>query len=185
VSDRTAAEGRACGGCTGCCRIPPIREMDKPANVPCIHCGVGVGCRIYAERPPVCQKFMCNWLTQIDVGDHWYPPVSNIVLAEDRASATLIAHVDSAFPDAWRQAPYYDELHQWAANPTPTRQRVCVKLGEELIAIFPVGEKSLGPMRSNQVVLIHKIGTMFWTAYDAELVNETDPRAAGAIGRKR
>jgi hypothetical protein len=39
-------------------------------------------------------------------------------------------------------------------------------------------------MRSNQVVLIHKIGTMFWTAYDAELVNESDPRAAGAIGQR-
>jgi hypothetical protein len=167
VADSAAAALRTCGGCTGCCRILPIRELEKPANVTCTHCNVGLGCGIYAQRPQVCQTFVCAWLAHSEVGAHWYPSISHMVLAEDRNTATLVAHVDAAFPQAWRQPPYFDELHTWAANPTPTRQRVAVKLGDELIAIFPVGERLLGPMRSNQVVLVHEPGMTEWAAYDA------------------
>ncbi len=167
MADRVPAPGRACGGCTACCHVLPVRELAKPANVTCTHCDVGHGCRIYNDRPPICRIFICTWLEQIAVAEHWYPPVSHMVLAEDRASATLVAHVDAAYPDAWRQPPYIDELHAWAAAPTPTRLRVAVKLGDELIAIFPVGEKFLGPMPSNQVVLVHEPGAAEWSAYDS------------------
>lgn len=52
---------RACDGCTVCCTLPDIPEVDSPPYVPCRHQGE-CGCGIYAERPQVCRDFSCEWL---------------------------------------------------------------------------------------------------------------------------
>jgi hypothetical protein len=53
-------EGRTCGTCIACCKIPKIDELDKPMNVLCRHC-TGTACGIYAERPDVCRQYYCLW----------------------------------------------------------------------------------------------------------------------------
>jgi hypothetical protein len=55
--------GRACGGCTACCKHLTIEEADfkKPAGFLCKHCVETVGCAIYQGRPPVCQAWYCGW----------------------------------------------------------------------------------------------------------------------------
>ncbi len=176
---------RSCEGCTLCCHILPINEEDvqKPANATCVNCIVGRGCGIYETRYQVCRRFMCAWVTQPHIGAHWQPIQSHMVLATDFDSAGLMVHVDAAYPDAWRQPGYIEDLRGWAANPTPAWQRVIIKVSDNYTVLFPKGEKFIGPMRAEQVLLVHKLETMFWTAYDAELVESGDPRAGNAVGR--
>ncbi len=52
---------RKCGACQLCCVLPAIKELNKPANVPCQHL-TEKGCGIYATRPDGCRKFECHWL---------------------------------------------------------------------------------------------------------------------------
>jgi Fe-S-cluster containining protein len=49
---------RECGPCHACCIHLPI--ADKPPHVPCADLSDG-RCRLYAERPDVCRRFLCLW----------------------------------------------------------------------------------------------------------------------------
>jgi hypothetical protein len=50
---------RNCDGCTACCKLMIIREINKPADTWCSDCKIGVGCGNYATLPKVCQAFQC------------------------------------------------------------------------------------------------------------------------------
>ena len=52
---------RKCGGCTLCCTVAGINELDKPPMTPCRHLR-GHGCGIYPDRPRSCSGFVCGWL---------------------------------------------------------------------------------------------------------------------------
>jgi hypothetical protein len=52
----------ACGECTACCKVYSIPEFKKPAGPWCSHCAIGVGCKIYEERPERCREYQCLWL---------------------------------------------------------------------------------------------------------------------------
>ena len=52
---------RSCGDCTLCCKLPPVPSLKKEANEWCKHCDIGVGCKIYKDRPLDCQAFECFW----------------------------------------------------------------------------------------------------------------------------
>jgi hypothetical protein len=56
------AAGRSCGGCTMCCKVLGITELQKPVGKWCKHCEIGYGCRIYETRPAECRTFHCAWL---------------------------------------------------------------------------------------------------------------------------
>lgn len=53
-------------GCSLCCRVMGITELNKPANQWCQHFDKGVGCKIYGERPGSCSSFKCVWLASQD-----------------------------------------------------------------------------------------------------------------------
>jgi hypothetical protein len=187
VSEAATEPGRTCAGCTACCHILPIIEVDvqKPANATCVNCIVGVGCGIYETRYHVCRRFMCDWVLQETIGQHWRPAESHMVLVSDDETSSVVVHVDTAYSQAWRHQPFIGDLRAWAAASTPTRRRVLVRIGDDFTVIFPNGEKFIGPMRPDQALLVHKIVTTFWTAYDAEVVDSSDPRAGRAAGRPR
>ncbi|MEJ0023647.1 MAG: hypothetical protein WDN76_09600 [Alphaproteobacteria bacterium] len=76
VTDQAPSEiipGRSCAGCTLCCTIMGIKELDKPRNTHCPHCMVNVGCTIYDTRPGECGAFYCTWLYVGDIADYWRP----------------------------------------------------------------------------------------------------------------
>ena len=52
---------RPCSGCQLCCRLLPVRDVDKPANTRCQHQRFGKGCAIYATRPLDCRLWTCVW----------------------------------------------------------------------------------------------------------------------------
>ena len=55
---------RTCDGCNMCCYIPGINEptLQKKEWVMCQNCDVGVGCKIYEDRPKPCRTFDCSWI---------------------------------------------------------------------------------------------------------------------------
>ena len=55
---------RTCDGCNMCCYIPGINEptLQKKEWVMCHNCDVGVGCKIYEDRPTPCRTFECSWI---------------------------------------------------------------------------------------------------------------------------
>ena len=54
---------RQCGGCTACCKLLPVRELQKKANTRCQHQS-RKGCAIYHQLgfPPSCGLWNCAWL---------------------------------------------------------------------------------------------------------------------------
>src|SRR5260221_8810535 len=76
-----AASDRSCGTCSLCCSLLRIDEPEikKPANEWCRQCRPGHGCSIYAQRPPVCRKFKCAWLTGELAGLKWFSHPAQIV----------------------------------------------------------------------------------------------------------
>ena len=55
---------RKCDGCNLCCYIPSIDEptLKKEEWTMCQNCDVGVGCKIYEDRPKPCRTFDCSWI---------------------------------------------------------------------------------------------------------------------------
>lgn len=59
----------SCDGCTECCSLFEIQEIQKPANKTCGNC-VDSKCSIYESRPKACSEFKCiyiqsNWMEAI------------------------------------------------------------------------------------------------------------------------
>jgi len=132
---------RGCDGCTLCCKVLGIPEIDKPAEVLCPHCALGQGCTIYATRPADCAEFLCGYLMEPALGPEWKPDVSHIVLRI--IGKTLTAHVDTAEPRAWLREPYYSTLRMWARSGAETGNRVLVSINPRIIQILPNGERTL------------------------------------------
>jgi len=56
---------RECGDCNLCCKLVPVPALKKDGNEWCTHCEIGVGCKIYKNRPLDCQAFSCLWSISI------------------------------------------------------------------------------------------------------------------------
>ncbi|HEX5280024.1 MAG TPA: hypothetical protein VFW28_08085 [Micropepsaceae bacterium] len=82
IRQTAVVNGRQCGTCTVCCKIPPIhtKELRKTANLLCRHCDEGRGCRIYETRPAVCRGFYCEWLLNPRIPATWRPERSGIFI---------------------------------------------------------------------------------------------------------
>lgn len=78
-------EGRSCGSCTACCSFAPIRveTLQKPANSLCPHCAEGHGCTVYEVRPQVCRGFFCGYFFLAELGPHWHPEQSGVVIRSE------------------------------------------------------------------------------------------------------
>lgn len=55
---------RQCGDCQLCCKLLPVREVDKGANTRCRHQRAHKGCMVYntPAMPPCCKVWNCRWL---------------------------------------------------------------------------------------------------------------------------
>lgn len=149
MNDTTAepiAAGRSCAGCTLCCKLMAVRELNKQRDAWCPHCDKKKGCGIYETRPLTCRQFYCAWMTTAELGPHWKPLHSRMVLVHDRTRNWLVVHSDPGRPDAWRSDPYYSDLRAWSAYMTPKGGRVFVFEGDRVTGITPQGEQDLGAM---------------------------------------
>ena len=167
--------GRECGGCTLCCKVMVIPELDKAKDSWCAHCAIGEGCSIYQQRPNSCREFDCLYLTSEGLPDHWYPARSKMVLAAELDGRRIAVHVDPARADAWRQSPYFEELKQLTAA---GGRQVVVYVGKRAIAVLPDGEIDLGHCsEEDRIVTYQRVGPN-GAQWHAEKLHKDDPRFA-------
>ena len=108
---------RKCSDCTLCCKLLPVREMQKKAGERCRNQRLH-GCAVYMKRgfPASCELWSCRWLVNDDTADLRRPDRSHYVIdvmpdfvtvqPHDGSEPTNIAVVqvwcDPKHPDAWR-----------------------------------------------------------------------------------
>src|SRR4051812_6178776 len=146
-------EGRRCGTCTLCCKVMTVQEINKPNGQWCPHCLKGHGCGIYSDRPNECRTFNCGYLLWPELGEHWFPARSKLVVAF-KPGMEIIIHVDPGVPNAWRAEPYYSEIRNMAGNAVETGHTIFVQIGRRVIAVFPDREVDLGVVAEDERVLI-------------------------------
>lgn len=91
----------------------------KPKHEWCQHARPGCGgCAIYATRPEACRSFHCMWLIDERFPDYWYPAKSKIVInaIEHEGTSHVAFVVDPAYPNRWREEPYFSDIKKLAAH---------------------------------------------------------------------
>ena len=180
-------DGRSCKGCTLCCKLLAIAELEKPRATWCMHCDVKAGCQIHGAHPAECKEFYCGYLTNSALEERWAPTKSKMVLAYDAAHAPrLSVHVDPGRPNAWREEPYYSQIKRWAVAAAASRGQVIVWQGRSTIAVLPDRDKDLGEVRPDQFIITSAKQGPRGTTLDVLVVDADDPiaqslRAAKAV----
>jgi hypothetical protein len=117
--DRGLQLTRQCGDCQLCCKLLPVRSLDKGAGVRCQHQRHHKGCAVYATLgrvSPECKLWNCRWLVEDGTEGLSRPDRSHYVLdlmpdfVTFRDNATGEAQhievvqiwVDPKYPDAHR-----------------------------------------------------------------------------------
>lgn len=173
-------EGRSCKGCTLCCKVLAVSELEKPRATWCTHCDVKSGCKIHGAHPAECKYFHCGYLTNAALDERWAPARSKIVLAYDESHAPRLSiYVDSARPNAWRQEPYYSQIKRWAAAAAAQRAQVIVWQGRSTIAVLPDRDQDLGEVRPDQFIVTSAKQGPHGTMLDVVVVDRHDPAAQG------
>ena len=135
--DMGALQGRNCLGCTRCCELLSVAELDKPPMVACTHCKETSGCRIYQHRPTECRQFYCGYLLDPALDERWKPSRSKLVVAFDEYPYAVAIHVDRASPNAWRKEPFYSQIRRWALAAARRHAQVVVWQGDAKILVSP------------------------------------------------
>jgi hypothetical protein len=147
-------EARRCGTCTLCCKLLTIPEFGNPSGQWCPHCVKGRGCTIHSDRPNVCRAFYCGYLLSPELGEHWLPARSKLVVAFKPDGQEIVIHVDPGVPNAWRAEPYRSEIRGMASQAAGTAYTVFVQIGRRVIAVFPDREMDLGVVAEDERIAI-------------------------------
>jgi uncharacterized protein len=97
-----------CDGCTACCKVMHVRELEKPAHKWCPHCRIGSGCGAYETRPESCRVFECIWLQtqrgQKPLALELRPNISHVVLTttKDDGGEGVVLNLSPDRPNAWK-----------------------------------------------------------------------------------
>jgi hypothetical protein len=105
-----------------------IAELKKPAWEECPNVMAGVGCKIYAQRPPSCRQFICGWLLDPYMGPDLKPENCHVVFYQ-RSAQHIVATCDAAYPDAWRKPNVVEFLHRLAKANAPHRKVILMEKG--------------------------------------------------------
>lgn len=74
---------RQCGDCQLCCKLLPVRSLDKGAGEKCKHQRHHKGCSVYSRLgvvSPECRIWSCRWLTEDDTAELSRPDRSHYVI---------------------------------------------------------------------------------------------------------
>ena len=122
----------SCDGCTACCKVMEIRELNKPGNTWCQHCKIGVGCGIYDTRPESCRVYECVWLQTQRGGKplplELRPDNSRVVIGVANQGEDFVLYVSPDRPDAWKRGAF----GKFVAETRAKGFTVLVKCGERL-----------------------------------------------------
>jgi hypothetical protein len=147
------AKGRSCGGCTMCCKVLGITELQKPVGKWCPHCDIGKGCKIYETRPQECRTFHCAWLVDDRFSDVWKPDRSKIVITTGQDGNSMEFRCDPGSPAAWRSKVYHDEIIRMAVAAEPHDGSIYVIVGNKNTLVTPTAEFPLGEVPEDHVIV--------------------------------
>lgn len=181
-SAETIVPGRDCGTCSYCCKLPLITELAKPVDTWCTNCRPGRGCAIYGDRPAVCREFHCGWLTEPGIGEEWRPTQSKMMIIMDHTENRVSVLVDPQRADAWRKAPYYQQLKRWAAGAVASGGHIHVCIGSRTVVILPDRDVDLGEVGPNEVILTRKRTTSVGLAMEVLKLAKDDPQVREVAG---
>jgi hypothetical protein len=149
-------EPRRCGTCTLCCKLLTIPEFGNPSGQWCPHCIQGRGCTLYPDWPDECRAFQCGYLMWPELGEHWRPSRSKLVVAFKPDGMEIVFHVDPGFPNAWRAEPYYTEIRNMARDAEGAATTIFVQIGRKIIVVFPDREVDLGVVAEDERISIQE-----------------------------
>lgn len=167
-----AAPGRACGVCTLCCKVYDVPAVESPAGRWCRHALSGKGCGIHTTRPQHCRNFHCLWMTESWLGPEWKPDRAKMVLTLDPVSRFMNVQVDSGQPNAWRRAPYHDQLKRWAAASLPLARLVLVHVNRATTVVLPDRDVPLGVFGESDRIVMRERMTPEGLTADVERVGQ-------------
>lgn len=110
-----------CGGCTKCCEIVPVRELNKAGWQDCqyrrhvLH-AAGPGCGIYDTRPRSCRNWSCVWLTSPNWGPELRPDRLGIIVDPD-LDLIRVDGVEKAAAQIWVAPGHEDEFRSETVLP--------------------------------------------------------------------
>jgi hypothetical protein len=177
--------GRSCKNCTLCCKVMRIYELNKPPGLWCSHCKPGIMCTIYENRPDSCRIFYCQYLTNGKLNEKWRPSRSRIVISRATLDVRQItAHVDPQRPDAWKQAPYYSQLKDWArwAIAKSNDVIVLVGVGARQYVVFPDRDVDLGVIAEGDTIVTSQRMTPAGIQWEVKVSRKEAPQPARNIG---
>ncbi len=152
-----------------CCKVPHIKELNKPPGVWCKHAVAGKGCGIYASRPAACQVFYCSWMLDSNFGPEWKPEKAKFVVWTQSDKSILHIDVDPSFPNAWTKPLFYAQIKKWAVEGAERNQFVFVRIGPRLIAVLPDREIDMGRVDvADRLVVSRQLGPA-GVIYDVEV----------------
>lgn len=149
---------RSCGSCTLCCKLLGIDALQKPPARWCSHCRAGTGCTIYSERPDECRTFDCLYISGTQLGDHWLPSRSKMVVCVNRAVGRIEIHVDGDRPGAWRTEPFHGEIRSWARTAAADDGQILVCLPDRTIVVLPDEDVDLGKLAADDRIVLTRTG---------------------------
>jgi hypothetical protein len=166
---------RNCDGCTLCCKVMSVYELEKPPGEWCPHCRAGVGCSIYDDRPTECRQFLCGYLLLPDLSEEWKPSRSKIIITSGVIRNHITFHVDPSRPDAWRREPFYSYMKQRAEWAATQRGQVLVMVGKRSIMIFPDRDVDMGNVGDDELIVTGEHQTPLGIAPEAYTMKRGDP----------
>lgn len=170
--------GRSCAGCTLCCKLLDVPELNKPRYTWCKHCDTSKGCTIWTapERPSLCGEYFCAWMVNPRLGDEWRPRDSKMVISFDTTANRVVVSVDPSRGDVWKKQPFYRQIKNMAVQALRNQGHLMVWQGREAIVVLPDRDVSLGSNADDIVVVVTEKRSPMGVTYDVAGFAPDDPR---------
>ena len=152
MTGATTTAERSCGECGLCCKLLAIEVLRKEAGRWCGEYVRGKGCGIYADRPPPCQSFMCEWILSRELSDAWRPDRARFLMFYDEDRRRLSVVVDQGSPHAWKREPYYSKIKQLSER-TAGGDKILICIGDRRIVVFPDQDVDLGVVNPDHKIV--------------------------------
>lgn len=143
---------KSCGDFGMCCKLLAIAPLDKAVGDWCVNFKRGVGCGVYADRPPSSVGFMCLWLDSEKLDGFWPPDRAGFLMHIEKDGKRLNVIVDPASPMAWKREPYYAPIKAMSRRVLDGFELV-VCIDARRIVIFPHEDVDLGQVNPDHQIV--------------------------------
>lgn len=174
---------RDCDGCTLCCKVMNVPQLEAPAGTWCRHCDAAKGCAIHATRPQVCRDFFCMYITNKNLGPEWKPSACKFVISHEANGNRLAIHVDTERPDAWQREPFLTTFRAWSEAGIRHGGQVVVFVARHAYVILPDSVVDLGDVAPDDLILTAMTRTPQGIKVEPFKASNDDPRAREFLAR--